>query len=86
MIRYHQVLPLPQDAPQKGEIYAHFKTGNRYGVVGVALSSEDEWVVVYEPLYAGAIAGLFTRPCSQWRTLVEWKGEKVPRFTKVADR
>ena len=76
----HDLPPVPEDAPRVGEMYAHFKTGNRYEVVGIALDATDEWVVVYRPLYDGAVAELFTRPCKEWHALVAWQGHTVRRF------
>lgn len=75
------VPPLPADAPQAGEVYTHYK-GDNYKVVGIALDSNDQWVVVYEPLYDGAVAKLFTRPAAEWHQVVEWQGSQVTRFTK----
>ena len=76
------VVPLPTDAPQKGEIYRHYKEG-RYRVYELALHSNDEeWMVVYEPLYDHSDAAFFTRPLREWRQVVEWGGAHVERFTK----
>lgn len=69
-------------APQEGEVYTHYK-GDTYKVVGCALTSADQWVVVYEPLYKGAPSKLFTRPVEEWSEEVEWQGARVLRFTKV---
>lgn len=79
---------LPADAPKSGEVYQHYK-GDRYEVVGLALDSSDQWVVVYKPLYENSAAPLFTRPCNEWNQRVDLpaskggSGEKVERFTKV---
>ena len=73
--------PVPTDAPQKGEVYKHYK-GNLYTVVGLALDSADEWVVVYAPLYKAVVAELFTRPLYEWAQIVEWEGSRVARFSK----
>jgi hypothetical protein len=77
----HSIPPIPSDAPQKGEIYKHYK-GDSYRVIEVALHSDETWNVVYEPLYDSAVAKLFTRPAHEWREVVEWEGKKVERFTK----
>jgi len=78
------ILPIPVDAPKTGEIYAHYKTGDKYRVIDIALhSNDDEWMVVYEPMYENPAAKLFTRPCKEWREVVEWQGQKVERFVKV---
>ena len=73
---------VPADAPRKGEVWRHYR-GNSYKVFEIALDSDDEWVVVYEPLYGGAVAKLFTRPVAEWREIVEWQGQKVERFVKI---
>lgn len=74
---------VPSDAPKVGEVYRHYK-GDQYKVLGIALDSTDQWVVVYEPMYGGAVASLFTRPVGEWHQLVEWQGAKVARFTLIA--
>jgi hypothetical protein len=78
--------PIPQrpaDAPNKGEVWRHYK-GDSYRVTGLALhSSTDEWMVLYEPLYENAATEFFTRPLSEWREVVEWEGKQVERFVKV---
>ena len=79
----HQpVPPVPADAPQAGEVYKHYK-GDAYKVVGLALHSDETWLVVYEPMYEGAVSKLFTRPILEWGEMVEWEGAKVARFSKV---
>lgn len=76
---------MPAGAPQKGEVFAHYKQGDQYRVVGLAIESNtDEWMVVYEPLYENPAAPLFTRPCREWREVVDWQGSKTERFSKVA--
>lgn len=77
----HDVPPLPADAPGVGEVYRHYK-GDNYKVVGLALHSDETWLVVYEPMYEGAVSKLFTRPAAEWREMVEWKGNTVERFSK----
>jgi hypothetical protein len=77
------IVPLPQDAPKIGEIYQHYK-GDLYEVVALALHSNDEeWMVVYKPLYDCPDADLFTRPLREWGEEVEWplnSGQKTVRF------
>lgn len=60
----------------------HYK-GDKYKVVGVALHSDETWVVVYEPMYEGAAAPFFTRPLREWAEMLDWQGKQVERFTKV---
>lgn len=74
--------PLPADAPKVGEVYQHYK-GDNYKVVGLALHSDETWLVVYEPMYENPVSKLFTRPVLEWREEVEWEGQKVERFSKV---
>lgn len=73
---------IPTDAPGAGEQYRHYK-GDLYKVLGIALDSNDAWVVVYEPMYDNPAARLFTRPASEWHQIVEWEGKSVARFTKI---
>lgn len=66
-----------------GEVYAHYKKGDLYKVTALALHSNDEeWMVVYEPLYKEPAAALFTRPLREWGERVEWEGAQVLRFAK----
>lgn len=76
------VPPVPADAPLAGEQYRHYK-GDLYKVMGLALDSNDAWVVVYEPLYENPAAPMFTRPAAEWNQLVEWEGAQVARFSKI---
>ncbi len=53
----------PADAPVPG-LYQHYK-GQYYRVLGVARHSEtDEWLVVYQALYAER--GFWLRPLAIW--------------------
>ena len=75
-------VPLPAGAPKAGEVYKHYK-GDLYKVVDLALHSNDEeWMVVYEPLYECEVK-LFTRPLREWSEEVEWEGKKIKRFEKM---
>ncbi len=77
------VPPLPNDAPTAGEVYRHYK-GDQYKVVLIALhSGDDEWMVVYKPMYANPAAPFFTRPLREWGEVVDFEGQKLKRFTKV---
>lgn len=54
---------IPADAPLPG-LYRHYK-GSRYQVLGMARHSEtEEWLVVYQALYAEQ--GFWVRPLSLW--------------------
>lgn len=77
------VVPLSGSAPHPGETYRHYK-GDAYRVKLLALHSNDEeWMVVYEPLYENPDAPYFTRPLHEWREIVEWEGKSAERFTKI---
>ena len=74
---------LPTDAPQVGERFRHYK-GDHYEVVSLALHSNDEeWMVVYKPLYENPDAHLFTRPLREWDERVEWNGGFMKRFVRL---
>jgi len=82
MTKGDPVPAIPENAPQAEETYRHYK-GNLYKVVALALhSNDDEWMVVYEPMYKSPAAKLFTRPLKEWSEVVEWQGKEVQRFTK----
>ena len=82
MTRGVPVPSLPDDAPRPGEQYRHYK-GDLYKIVLLAEHSNDnEWMVVYEPMYENPDAPFFTRPLREWSELVEWQGEKKKRFTQ----
>lgn len=64
-------------------VYRHNKTGNLYEVIGTALQTETEEVlVVYRPLHK-TDHELFARPVAMFRELVEMHGQMMPRFEKV---
>jgi len=74
------------DTPAPG-IYYHFKDPEkRYEVIGTAHHTEtEEAMVVYRPLYEGAIASLFVRPLAMFiedvdRPELNYKG---PRFVQL---
>ena len=74
---------LPGGVPKEGEEYRHYK-GDSYRVKLLALHSNDqEWMVVYEPLYANPDAPFFTRPLHEWAERVEWDGKVTARFSKI---
>lgn len=74
----------------KPGIYRHFKDATKeYEVLGVAFSTETkEDMVVYKPLYEGAIAPLFVRPLPMFLESVDKPelGYAGPRFVFVRDR
>lgn len=69
---------------EKG-IYRHSKKGHHYEVLGIALQTEtNELLVIYRPLYDNEYE-LFARPYSMFIEQVELNGEMKPRFEKVND-
>ena len=82
MTRGVPVPPLPSDAPKPGEKYRHYK-GDLYRAVLLAEhANDDEWMVVYEPMYENPDAPYFTRPLREWGEIVPWEGREVRRFSK----
>lgn len=82
MARGTPVPPPPLDAPKRGEVYRHYK-GDLYRIVLLAEHSNDEeWMVVYEPMYEHPDAPYFTRPLREWTEQVEWEGRLYKRFTQ----
>ncbi len=63
--------------------YQHYKNKKMYEVLGLALHTEnEEWLVLYKPLYENDAAELFVRP---YKMFVEGvkdpeTGDTVPRF------
>ena len=64
-------------------VYRHNKTGHRYEVIGEALHTEtNELLVLYRPLYESSHE-LYARPRSMFVELVTINGQRVPRFEPV---
>lgn len=77
--------------------WRHYKstgwTDHTYEVIGIAKHSEtEEEMVLYKMLYdaheePGSFPhkkwALFVRPLSMWFDIIEWRGEKVQRFTEM---
>lgn len=89
MLCYHvpmkgNIVLQPADAPKIGETFKHYK-GDSYEVVALALHSNDEeWMVVYKPLYETPDALMFTRPLREWREVINWPENtsvSIQRFT-----
>ena len=63
--------------------YKHSKSGKLYEVIGLALETEtEELLVIYRPLYENEYE-LFARPASMFTETVLLDGKSVPRFEKV---
>jgi hypothetical protein len=72
--------PLPTIAPG---LYRHYK-GNTYRLIGMARHSETlEPLVVYQPQCEGA--SMWVRPAGMWSELIEHEGQRIERFTKIAE-
>ena len=68
----------PENAPVPGR-YKHYK-GPEYQVLGMARHSEtEEWLVVYQALYAER--GIWVRPLTLWQEPAIVEGEDVERFS-----
>ena len=64
-------------------VYRHNKSGKQYEVLGVALQTEtDEVLVIYKPLWDSEY-GLFARPYAMFIELVELNGQTMPRFERI---
>jgi len=63
--------------------YKHSKSGKLYEVIGLALETEtEELLVIYRPLYENEYE-LFARPASMFTETVLLDGKSVPRFEKI---
>lgn len=76
-----------EQVPKAGEHYHHFKSADmRYEIVGTALHTEtEELLVVYRPLYKTDYE-LFARPVSMFFEHIEKPeiGYSGPRFIRIA--
>lgn len=64
-----------------GATYRHYKQQD-YKVLHLAINeSDNDLTVVYQALYGAGL--IFLRPLNSWMATVEYKGQKLPRFTKV---
>jgi hypothetical protein len=66
--------------------YRHSKSGKLYEVIGLALETEtEELLVIYRPLYENEYE-LFARPASMFTETVVLDGKSVPRFQKITSK
>lgn len=78
------IVALPDNAPEKGEIFRHYK-GDLYRVHALALHANDEeWMVVYEAMYENPDAALFALSLREWQQTIEWNGAQMERFKQEA--
>lgn len=67
---------------EKG-VYRHNKSGKLYEVIGTALQTEtDEMLVIYRPLSDNKFE-LFARPRDMFAENVVLDGQEVPRFERL---
>jgi hypothetical protein len=67
-------------------IYRHSKSGKLYEVIGLALETEvEELLVIYRPLYENEYE-LFARPASMFTETIVLDGKSVPRFQKITPK
>lgn len=73
--------------PKPGK-YQHYKTGNLYEVIGIALHSETrEEMVIYKALYHCEEFDdnrIWVRPKKMFLEYVEQNGKQIPRFKPIA--
>lgn len=66
--------------------YRHSKTGQLYEVIGTALQTEtDELLVIYRPLYESQHS-LFARPYEMFIETVQVDGRSLLRFEKLPSK
>jgi hypothetical protein len=71
------------DHPKRGR-YVHYKNGKQYTVIDLVRHSEtDEHLVLYRAEYGEY--RLWVRPLSMFSEVVEFDGNRVPRFRLVLD-
>lgn len=77
-----ELFTIPDNAPQVGAIYVHYKNLDKeYQVTGISLNSDsDEWHVEYMPLYEGAVAAKFNRSIATWTNKASVDGKEVERY------
>lgn len=82
MSAQQEIFTIPDDAPQVGAIYVHYKSPDKeYQVIGISLNSDsDEWHIEYVPLYEGAVAQKFNRSLATWLNKATVDGKEVERY------
>ncbi len=77
-----EIFTIPDNAPQIGAIYTHYKNLDKeYKVTGISLNSDsDEWHVEYMSLYEGAVALNFNRSLATWLNKANVDGKEVERY------
>ncbi len=74
----------PDERPQSGDLYAHFK-GKQYRILGIGRHSETlEEMVFYEALYDNPKGKLWARPLTMFlEDVTAPDGKKVRRFVRL---
>jgi hypothetical protein len=67
--------------PQPGTPWRHYKTGNLYWVQMCAIAEATQTVLVVYHQQDSAV--LFARPLAEWTEVVEWEGQRIPRFARA---
>ena len=71
------------DHPKRGR-YVHYKNGKQYKVIDVVRHSEtEELMVLYRAEYGEY--QLWVRPLNMFSEVVEFDGNRVPRFRLVLE-
>ncbi len=66
--------------------YRHSKSGKLYEVIGLALETEtEELLVIYRPLYENEYE-LFARSAGMFAETIVLDGKSVPRFQKITSK
>jgi len=71
-----------------GDIFEHYKNKNRYEIISLARYSDDpeQIFVIYQALYDCDSFGknpIWARPLPMFLQIVEFTGQKVPRFKRI---
>ena len=75
----------PEDCPVKaGQNYKHYKQGNMYTIVCIALDSEtQEYMVVYQGWLSGKV---WVRPLTEFTSHVSNEEVSIPRFEYIESK
>jgi hypothetical protein len=71
------------DHPERGR-YVHYKNGKQYTVIDVVRHSETEGLMVLYRAEYGEYQ-LWVRPLNMFSEVVEFDGNRVPRFRLVLE-
>ena len=79
----HQELEDAKKEVKIGGVYSHYKyPENTYQVIKVGfIEATDGVCVIYQANYDPEL--VFVRPLESWLGTVDWKGQKVSRFTLI---